>query len=147
VTLPGATLSTPESFAGTSLTNAIAMARKITAQINESKNLRFITFFSIQLTWTHYSTASRRDAKIDTSRIKLAKRDSAVLTLEERDCSALFASGRRHVAGTRGREQGQDKKYGIGNGKWEMGNGKRYRFPFPLPHSKFPPIETPCLTA
>jgi hypothetical protein len=86
------------------------------------------------LTWTHYSTASRRDAKIDTSRIKLAKRDSAVLTLEERDCSALFASERRHVAGTRGREQRQNKKYGMGNGKWEMGNDTASRFPFPTPN-------------
>jgi hypothetical protein len=36
-------LTTPESFAGTRLTDAIAMARKINAQINMSKNLRFIT--------------------------------------------------------------------------------------------------------
>src|SRR5215475_3525081 len=66
------------------LTNAIATTRKLAvAQINESKNLRFIPFFSVPLTWTHYSPASLRDAKIDTSRIKLANRDSAVLTPDE----------------------------------------------------------------
>jgi hypothetical protein len=43
VTLPGAASTTPESFAGTRSTNAIAMARKITTLINKSKNLRFIT--------------------------------------------------------------------------------------------------------
>jgi hypothetical protein len=37
------------------------------------------------LTWTHYSHASLRDAKIDTSRIKLANRDLAVLTPDESD--------------------------------------------------------------
>jgi hypothetical protein len=82
--LPGAASTTPELVAVSKLPNAITTARKLAvAQINENKNLRFITFFSIQLTWTHYSTASRRDAMIDTSRIKLANRDSAVLTPDE----------------------------------------------------------------
>jgi hypothetical protein len=43
----------------------------------------FHPFFSIPLMWTHYSPASRRDAKIDISRIKLTNRDSAVLTPDE----------------------------------------------------------------
>src|SRR5215468_3671851 len=41
------------------------------------------SLFSIPLTWTHYSPASRCDAKIDTSRIELANRDLAVLTPDE----------------------------------------------------------------
>jgi len=84
VTLPGAASTTPELVAGLRATKAVATVRKLAvAQINESKNLRLITFFSIPLTLTHYSHASRRDAKIDTSRIKLANRDSAVLTPDE----------------------------------------------------------------
>jgi hypothetical protein len=41
--LRDAASTTPKSLAGTRLTNAIAMARKIAAQINESNNLCFIT--------------------------------------------------------------------------------------------------------
>jgi hypothetical protein len=37
------------------------------------------------LAWAHYSPASLRDAKIDTSQIKLANRDLAVLTPDESD--------------------------------------------------------------
>src|SRR5262245_42471343 len=84
VTLPGAASTTPELVAGLRATNAVATVKKLAvAQINESKNLRLITFFSIPLTLTHYSPASLCGAKIDTSRIKLTNRDSAVLTPDE----------------------------------------------------------------
>src|SRR5262245_7062867 len=65
-----------------------------------------------------HSPASRCDAKIDTSRIKLANRDLTVLTPDK---SGWFRALRLRKAprrGNRRREQRPDKKRGMGSGEW-----------------------------
>src|SRR5262245_16700411 len=77
----------------------------------------FHHYFSIPLAWTRYSPASLCDAKIDTSRIKLANRDSAVLTPDE---SGWFRALRIRKASGRGNSQARART-GQKNGEWGVG--------------------------
>src|SRR5215467_1909655 len=84
------------------------------------------SLFSIPLMWTHYSHASRCDAKIDTSRIKLANRDLTVLTPEESD---WFRSLQFPPFSERGasRKLAGERKDRTKSGEWGVGSGETRR--------------------
>jgi len=92
----------------------------------------FHHYFSIPLTWMRYSHASLCDAKIDTSRIKLANRDLAILTPDE---TGWFRALRLRKAPRRGNTQTRAKT-GQKSGKWGVGSGEKILLP--IPHSSLP---------
>jgi hypothetical protein len=97
----------------------------------------FVSSLVLQVVYrAHYSLASRYDAKIDTSRIKLANRDLAVLTPDE---SGWFLALRLWEASCRWNSQARAKT-GQKSREWE-------KILLPISPPSILLLETPCLTA